>query len=142
MQPSRHADAALAERFEQPLHTSSAAPLDHLLSLDALVKAFRIELRDPVIEPGIPRDRPGHRGLVSGAANPVDSTPAALRPLPVGPVGDEQRAVAIDHQVGRLEAVGIVTRPGGELLLHERCETAALASRSAGDDGAAPLAEE
>jgi hypothetical protein len=48
-------------------------------------------------------------------ADSVDATAAALRALAVAPVRDEQRPVAVNDHVRRLEAVGIGVAAGGEL---------------------------
>ena len=81
------------------------------LGVAALGVALRVESRNLSLDAG-PREAGPRLGrcVPLGRSDAVDPAPASLRPLAVGPVGHDQRAVALDDQVGRLESIGVVRR--------------------------------
>src|SRR5262249_4720372 len=80
--------------------------------------------------------------FVTNIADLVNSSATSARSLAVGPVGDEERAVTVDNQVGRLEAVGVGGGGGGKVGFAGRRERCAGALQRVVDHGSAPLAEE
>ena len=75
-------------------------------------------------------------------ADAIDPRTASLGTLSVCPVGHQQRAVAIDHQVRRFEAVGVVLRSRRELDFFQRGKAAAERFGSTAHHGATPLTKE
>ena len=71
----------------------------------------------------------------------ASESPEALRTLAIAPIGDHERSIPIDDQVGRFEAVGIVNCAGSEVAFGDLGETAGGRSQSICHDGSAPLAE-
>ncbi|MFO0964110.1 MAG: hypothetical protein U0793_00800 [Gemmataceae bacterium] len=141
VQPGEDAKLALVERLRQRRQRLGPESLDGELRLDAPMLTLQVKLGDPPGERALlPRRLDGLR--LSLRHNPVNPPPATLGTLPIRPVGDEQGAVAADHDIGRLEAIGIGLGPGRELDLLHRPERAAGARERIADDGPAPLAEE
>src|SRR5262249_7786145 len=117
VQPAPHPEPVFLEGLLHRQGPVPAAALELLLGQGPLVVALRIEpcqrLRLPAAAG--PRCRclpPG-----AGVADAVDAPPAALGLLAVGPVGDEEGAVALDDEVGGLEGVAVFRVAGGELGL-------------------------
>src|SRR5687768_6433149 len=116
--------------------------LEKLLGLESSVVTRRIKLSDGIFDGWLsigPRLRGQWARIPVG--NAIDPPPPALGTLAVAPIGDQQRAVAIDHQIGRLEAIGVGCRAGGEIDLLGRREAAAQRLPIATHHGSSPFAE-
>src|SRR5262249_40086860 len=144
VQPPADAEPALLQRRGHRVYPFSSAALEGLLGPAALVGTCRIELCQGQLKPGGGSPRTWGRSptFLADITDLINPPAPALRPLAVGPVGDEERTVMADNQVGRLEAVGVVRGAGGEVDLLERREGRAAALGPVADHRPAPLAEE
>ena len=150
----------VAHTLSQRLHHSrrivTSLPFDLQLSFEPFVVALRIQLLDPTrkIVGSLLQEMSscrfeflGERRLVVGGESPPDildsiHPPASpFRTLPVGPIGDQQRAVAIDDEIRRLEAVGIVFGTGDKLNFVDRLQTVAAGCRRVPHHRSTPFAE-
>ena len=99
VQSATNTDAILTQGFAKFRQTLAVATFDRRLGLAALEVTVGFELRNPL------------KGLtllllavyLPFIGDTIDSRPAPIRSLTVGPIGDDQRTIVLDNHVRRFE---------------------------------------
>ena len=125
MQLSPDPESTLLEGLADGRDRVGPHPLDADLSIDALGVALGVEASELAVDATF-------RATVGRARSPcfpragdtVDPAATPFRLLAVGPIGHDQGAVALDHEIGRLESIRVVVAAGRELDLPDRREAA------------------